>query len=47
MLRRTFIAAAATASALALGACADMGYNMSSEPDIVDIAAGNEDSRPW
>ena len=39
MLRRTFIAAAATASALALSACA----NMTSEPDIVDIAAGNED----
>ena len=39
MLRRTFIAAAATASALALGACA----NMMGEPDIVDIAAGNED----
>lgn len=39
MLRRTFIAVAATASALALSACA----NMSSEPDIVDIAAGNED----
>lgn len=39
MLRRTFIAAAATASTIALSACA----NMSSEPDIVDIAAGNED----
>lgn len=39
MLRRTFIAAAATASALALSACS----NMMGEPDIVDIAAGNED----
>jgi len=38
MLRRTFIAAAA-ASTLALSACA----NMTSEPDIVDIAAGNDD----
>ena len=39
MLRRTFMVAAATASALALSACA----NMMGEPDIVDIAAGNED----
>ncbi len=39
MLRRTFLIAAATASAIALSACADM----SSEPDIVDIAAGNKD----
>lgn len=39
MLRRTFFAAAATASALALSACA----NLTSEPDIVDIAAGNQD----
>ncbi len=39
MLRRTFIASAATASAIALSACA----NMMGEPDIVDIAAGNED----
>ena len=39
MFRRTFIVAAATASALALSACA----NMSSDPDIVDIAAGNDD----
>ncbi|WP_380053969.1 fasciclin domain-containing protein [Falsihalocynthiibacter sp. SS001] len=38
MIRRTFIAAAATASAITLSACA----NMSSEPDIVDIAVGNE-----
>ena len=39
MLRRTVIIAAATASALVLSACAEMG----GEPDIVDIAAGNED----
>ena len=39
MLRRTFIAAAATASALALSACSDM----MGEPDIVDIAATNDD----
>lgn len=38
MLRRTFIAAA-TASALVLSACA----SMTSSPDIVDIAAGNDD----
>lgn len=38
MIRRTFIAAVATASALVLSACA----TMTSEPDIVDIAAGNE-----
>lgn len=36
MLRRSFIAAV---GALALSACA----NMSSTPDIVDIAAGNDD----
>lgn len=39
MLRRAFIAAAATAGVFALGACADM----SSEQDIVDIAAANDD----
>ena len=39
MLRRTSIAAAATAGALALGACS----SMTSEPDIVDIAASNDD----
>ena len=38
MLRRTFIAATA-ASALMLGACA----NSNSDPDIVEIAASNDD----
>lgn len=40
MLRRTFIVAAATASALTLSACANMA---DTEPDIVDIAASNDD----
>ncbi|MGI9354942.1 MAG: fasciclin domain-containing protein [Rhizobiaceae bacterium] len=39
MLRRTFVAAVAVTSALALGACT----NMKSDPDIVDIAASNDD----
>lgn len=39
MLRRTFLAAAAGASTLALGACA----TIESEPDIVDIAASNDE----
>lgn len=40
MLRRTFIAAAVTASALTLSACGNM---YESDPDIVDIASGNKD----
>ena len=39
MLRRTFIAATFGTAALALGACA----SMESDPDIVDIAASNDD----
>ena len=39
MLRRTFFAAAAAVGLTTLGACANMG----GEPDVVDIAASNDD----